>query len=88
MGIVGAVILAKILEWTYGISPTFDEAVLIELGGYAFGSVVVGIWIEEAKAAAAANRVEVIPPEPAPRALPAPSTPPFRFAEWEDGDPK
>jgi len=83
-GATFAVVFVLMVGWDVRIR--FDVVIGIILGGYAFGSVVIGLALEEERAKAAAAKVEVIPPTPARQLEPPHPSSPFRFAEWNDGD--
>ena len=96
-GLIGAVLLPAFVLFAssmFQVGIRQDILLYTPLAGYAFGSLVVGHWIEQAKqeeVARTAHLQLMVPPQPPirtidaeaveqPRAEPAP----FRFASWYD----
>lgn len=97
-GLFGAILVPLFVVFAAGlfqvrVNPDFW--VFFPIGGYALGSLVIGMWMEKEKqeAEAQARQMQLLMPRtpfPPVRTIeaeqPAASTPsqPFRFASWDD----
>ena len=102
-GLIGAILVPITLTLAasfMGIPVYGHHLWYMAIGGYAFGSVVVAYWVEQARVEAEAtaaraqfllsqqhlpSAAQTIENEPtAPQILPSPPREPFRFAIWDD----